>query len=424
MREKMANAELSCISGPPEFEKGASCDMHVHSRGSKDVIPLRFTRLFSVRESYSSPEDIYATARKTGRRFVTITDHNSIEESLRLTYIYPVDTFTGCEYAVKATEEGQVVDVLCYDIDMETHNELVKMRKNVYLGEFVDYLRQKKIIHAGAHLAEAVKPKIRIKSVDLMIWIDMFGIIETLNGDAMRANDIAGMCIDFRNRHKKPGERKIAGIGGSDAHTLHTIGRAYTIAPNARTKGEFLEALAGGEVHPGGEGGSYEVTKADILEGVEAYKRYELGQMREKIGAEKEKWQNSKYLRGMPFLRFFTPQTIGFFRYADNNLKKVFGMAILPALKPILSKLIAANLKTKTEKDAYELEKRCIDNLIRAEYADAYKYYEYVEGIRNDYREHAKPEHHYMPKVSSRMLRWLQRKFGWADADYDKRDYD
>ena len=85
------------------------CDMHVHSRGSNNVIPLRFTKIFGVRESYSSPEDIYKIAKGRDEKykidppmdFVTITDHNSIEESLRLTYLYPDDTFTGCEYAVK-----------------------------------------------------------------------------------------------------------------------------------------------------------------------------------------------------------------------------------------------------------------------------------------------------------------------------------
>ena len=60
----MTNAELSHILGAPEYESGTSCDMHVHSRGSFAEIPLRFTKLVGVRECYSSPEDIYATAKK------------------------------------------------------------------------------------------------------------------------------------------------------------------------------------------------------------------------------------------------------------------------------------------------------------------------------------------------------------------------
>ncbi|MFH1065647.1 MAG: PHP domain-containing protein [Nanoarchaeota archaeon] len=417
------------INGQPilyvsEDEEGTSCDMHVHSRGSKDVIPLKFTKIFGVRESYSSPEDIHETAKERGMKFVTITDHNSIEESLRLTYLYPDDTFTGCEYAVKATEEGHVVDVLCYNIDMATHEKLMKKRENVCIGEFVDYLKQNKILHYGAHLPEPVKLKLKITPGLLMSWIDMFDGIETLNGDAMRGNDIAEMCVNFRNRYKKPDEQKITRIGGSDAHTLYTIARAYTIAPKARTKGEFLEALAGGEVMPAGEGGSYEATKGYILEGVKAYKKYERGQKHKQIQEEKERWRNSKYLSAIPFTRWFAPQTIGFLRYANHNPNKVLGMAILPALKPVLSKLIAANLTAKMEKLTSELERGCIDYLIKEEYADAYKYYEYVEKMRIEYRNNAKPEHHYMPKVSSRILRWLQRKSGWANTDYDKREYD
>jgi len=424
MREKMTEYDIDRQPMIPANEGEASCDMHVHSKGSHDIIPLKFTRIFGVRESYSSPEDIYATAKKRGRKFATITDHNSIAQSLYLTYLFPNDTFTGCEYAVKATEEGHIVDVLCYNIDMATHEKLMRMRENVYVGEFVDYLKQNKIINACAHLAEPVKQKIKITPELLMSWIDLFDVIETLNGDAMRANDISNMCVDFRNRHKKPGERKIARIGGSDAHTLHTIGRAYTIAPNARTKGEFLEALANGEVKPAGECGSYEVTKEYILEGIEAYKRYEIGQMREKIKEEKEKWNYSKYLSAIPLSKWFAPQTIGFFKYANLNLKKVIGMAILPGLKPILSRLIAANLKTKIEKITCELEKGCIDHIIKEEYADAYKDYEYVERLRAERRANVKPEHFYIPDVKSRIMRFLQRKFGWADTDYDKRDYD
>lgn len=419
-----------CIDGQPtlypvfEDEDGTSCDMHVHSIGSFDTIPLKITRLFGVKESYSSPEDIYRIAKQRGMKLATITDHNTLEQSLRLVYLFPDDTFTGCEYAVKATEEGHVVDILCYDIDMAIHEKLTRMRKNVYAGEFVDYLKQNRISYVGAHLPEPMKPKIKITPELLMSWFDMFDRTETLNGDAMRANDIAEMCVDFRNKYKKPGERRIAKIGGSDAHTLHTIARAYTIAPNARTKGEFLEALACGEVKPAGKGGSYEVTKEYILEGIEAYKKYELGQMHGKIQEERERWKDSKYLSAIPLSRWFAPQTIGFLRYANHNPKKVLGMAILPGLRPILSKLIAANLKTKLEKITCELEKGCIDYIIKEEYADAYKYYEDVERLRAERMANVKPEHFYIPDVKSRVMRYLQKKFGWADADYDKRDYD
>lgn len=407
-----------------EIKTGTKCDMHVHSIGSNNVIPLRITKLFGVRESYSTPEDIHKLAKERGMDFVTITDHNSIEQSLRLAYLYPDDSFTGCEYAVKANDEGHVIDILCYNINMEMHEKLMIKRNNVCLEEFVDYLKQNNIMHAGAHLAEPVKPRMKITPEPLMKWVGMFHTQETLNGDAMRANDIAEMCVDFRNRCQKSGERRIAKIGGSDAHTLNTITRAHTIAPNARTKGEFLEALANGEVMPAGEGGSYEITKAYILEGIGAYKGYESGQMHKRIMEEKERWGNSKYLSAIPFSRWFAPKTVGFFKYANRNFKKVFGMAILPGLRPVLPKLIAANLKTKTEKDAYELEKRCIDYIIKEEYAEDYKRYEAVEKLRADWRTNVKSEHHYMPKISSRMLRWLQRKLGWADTDYDKREYD
>ena len=171
---------------------------------------------------------------------------------------------------------------------MATHEKLMKMRENVYLGEFVDFLKQNGIIHAGAHMPEPVKLKLKIRAGLLMSWFDMLGIVETLNGDAMRGNDISEMCVNFKNKYKNPNERKIIKIGGSDAHTLHTIGRTYTVAPNARTTGEFLEALVNGEVRSEGENGSYEVTKEYILEGVKAYKNMNSGRCTERF-RKKEK---------------------------------------------------------------------------------------------------------------------------------------
>lgn len=400
------------------------CDLHVHSADSSTIIPLKFTRMVGVRECYSSVEDIYRTAKERGMDFVTITDHNNIGLSLRLAELHPEDSFSGCEYAVKATEEGHIVDVLCYNQKIEQHNELLKIKNKALLPEFVAYLKKNNLPHILAHPAESMNPKIKITPELLLSWIDLFEVIETKNGDLQRVNDIAEMCVDFRNKYRKPEEKKKAKTGGSDAHTLDSIARAYTVADNAKTKDEFLEALLNGKVRPEGEIGSYESFKESIYHGVEAYKKYELERMHELIEIEKQKWRNSRILSAMPFARWFVPQIAGFMRYSNRNLAKVIGMALLPVLKGFLPQTIAANVKAKTEKESSILEKKCIDYLIKEEYADAYRYYEYVENLRAKYMEQVKPEHYYMPKITSRIIMYLQKKLGLASADYDKRDYD
>jgi hypothetical protein len=45
--------------------------------------------------------------------------------------------------------------------------------------------------------------------------------------------------------------------GGSDAHTLASLGRTYTEVPGARTKSEFLDGLRCGQSRVHGESGEY-----------------------------------------------------------------------------------------------------------------------------------------------------------------------
>ena len=55
-----------------------------------------------------------------------------------------------------------------------------------------------------------------------MSWIDMFGIIETLNGDAMRANDIIEMCVSFRNKYKNQAKKDNKNRRQRRAHPAHS----------------------------------------------------------------------------------------------------------------------------------------------------------------------------------------------------------
>ncbi|HET7291851.1 MAG TPA: PHP-associated domain-containing protein, partial [Vicinamibacteria bacterium] len=53
-------------------------------------------------------------------------------------------------------------------------------------------------------------------------------------------------------------------VGGSDAHTLASVARAFTIVPGARTREDFLDGLRRGLTIPMGRSGSYARLTADV----------------------------------------------------------------------------------------------------------------------------------------------------------------
>jgi len=55
------------------------------------------------------------------------------------------------------------------------------------------------------------------------------------------------------------------GLGGSDGHTLASIGTTYTIVPGARNKQEFLAGLRSGRGRGRGQSGSYWKLMRDVF---------------------------------------------------------------------------------------------------------------------------------------------------------------
>ena len=85
------------------------CDLHVHSRYSTDSgnFALRRARLG---ESYTDPLRVYRSARAQGMRFVTLTDHNTIEGALRIAHL--PDTFLSVEVTTRFPEDDLPLHVL------------------------------------------------------------------------------------------------------------------------------------------------------------------------------------------------------------------------------------------------------------------------------------------------------------------------
>src|SRR5262249_41475357 len=86
-----------------------SCDLHAHSRFSTDSgnFALRRARLG---ESYTDPKRVYDVCRARGMRFVTISDHNTVEGALRIAHL--PDTFLSVEVTTRFPEDDVPLHVL------------------------------------------------------------------------------------------------------------------------------------------------------------------------------------------------------------------------------------------------------------------------------------------------------------------------
>src|SRR3712207_9376709 len=106
-------------------------DLHVHSWHSKQSGSLRLLR---SRDSYSSPERVYRTARARGMDLVTITDHDTIDGCLELLNRHPDagDFIVGEEVSCRLPEGDIEVHLGVYGLDEALHRELQPLRGNVF----------------------------------------------------------------------------------------------------------------------------------------------------------------------------------------------------------------------------------------------------------------------------------------------------
>jgi hypothetical protein len=83
---------------------------------------------------------------------------------------------------------------------------------------------------------------------DLHLPLKHLGLIEALNGS----------MPDTQNEYARLTGRYagLAGVGGSDSHSLAGVARAFTTVAGARTKEEFLDGLRRGLTVPVGRSGS------------------------------------------------------------------------------------------------------------------------------------------------------------------------
>ena len=227
-------------------------DLHVHSRFSAHPSEWFLQRL-GTRESYTSIETVYQTARQRGMRFVTITDHNQIEGSVALLEKYPDDVFTGLESTVYFPEDGCKIHVLVYGLNEKQFHEIEQVRTNIY--DFRDYLKEQQLAHSVAHATFSVNKKLSEDHIYRLLLL--FDYFETINGARTKRanNDFYNLLYHLTPDHISRLRKRYAiepfsddpwlkGLtGGSDDHSGLLIAKTFTSVREAATPREFLARL-------------------------------------------------------------------------------------------------------------------------------------------------------------------------------------
>jgi predicted metal-dependent phosphoesterase TrpH len=224
------------------------CDLHVHSihSGPATLPALRWL----VNECYSSPQAVYERARQRGMNLVTLTDHDTIAGALELAG--RPDTFVSEEVTV-LLEGGRELHLGVYDITEAQHQALQARRND--LESLFAYAAEQRIPVCVNHPFSALTG--RREDRDLPLAFRGATHVEVRNGMMSALSNDYARAAGRRTR--------LAPCGGSDAHTLASVARAYTIVRGARDKGEYLDGLRRCATIAAGHSGSYARLTADIF---------------------------------------------------------------------------------------------------------------------------------------------------------------
>ena len=194
------------------------------------------------RESYNDPEAVYRTLKRRGMDLVTVTDHDSIDAAEHLRH-YP-DFFLS-EEVTCTTPSGTEIHVGVYGIEERHHLELQRRRSDV--PALAAYLQEQKIFFSINHVFSSLTG--RRTEPDFEMFEDLFPAMETLNGHIPAINNRAAaqLAEDWQK----------SAVGGSDAHTLETLGLTYTEVAAADSIGGYLEAVRQGRGQVRGACGNY-----------------------------------------------------------------------------------------------------------------------------------------------------------------------
>ncbi|HXK10901.1 MAG TPA: PHP-associated domain-containing protein [Vicinamibacteria bacterium] len=224
------------------------CDLHVHSwySGRAELPVLEH----AGRECYSSPLEVHDRARRRGMDLVTLTDHDTIEGALSLAHL--PDTFVSEEVTVRI-EGGRQLHVNVFGLDERQHEALQARRRDI--EALFAFLAEERLPASVNHLFSALTGAREL--ADLRLPLGRLPLIEALSGAMPEGHNERARLLGR--------EVGMAPVGGSDAHSLAHVARAFTTVPGARTREEFLAGLRTGLTVPSGRSGSYARLTGEVV---------------------------------------------------------------------------------------------------------------------------------------------------------------
>ncbi|MEW6261956.1 MAG: glycosyltransferase [Thermodesulfobacteriota bacterium] len=237
-------------------------DLHVHSKFSKRPSQWILQKI-GCPESFTDPLYLYGVMKKRGFSAITMTDHNTIDGCLEIAHLPGV--FISEEVTTYFPEDRCKVHVLVYDIDDSIHQDIQKIRENIF--DLTAYLNRHQIVHALAHPLYSINEKLTLDHFEKFLLLfqtfELNGAREDVQNQIIRAivkkltpRDIEEM-IEKHGIEPKPGLDWRKGlIGGSDDHSALNMGRSYTEVEEAKNIKEFLGALGTERCRPKGRGAS------------------------------------------------------------------------------------------------------------------------------------------------------------------------
>lgn len=238
-------------------------DLHVHTHHSRTAGNWILDQI-QMNECYTEPMDVYKIAKSRGMDFVTITDHDVISGALEVAHM--PDFFISEEISTFFPQDKAKVHVLAFHITEAQHNEIQRLRFNIY--DLVHYLNEQEIVHALAHPYFKMGPTLTMDHIEEMLL--MFEIFEVKNGgkQIFPENLFEQICnhltpekiwhLAEKHNLQPIGETpwKKSFIGGSDDHGGIMITSPHTVTEKADAVEELLAHIKAGKSRAEGAGGS------------------------------------------------------------------------------------------------------------------------------------------------------------------------
>lgn len=289
--------------------------VHTHYSGMTSIWPLSLV----MRESYNTPERVYALAKQRGMDLVAITDHDTIAGAMSLAHL--PDVIVGCE--VSAHFPGEAVSVHLGVLDINEREFLAIDRLRHDVSQLLPYLRDEGIFTVVNHVASQVNGRLTPAHIaSLLPWVDAF---EVINGSRLGRQNRTAAALARANTK--------ATIGGSDSHTGRGIGRTWTVVDGATTREEYMQGLRAGRGRAEGRQGSYFTMASDMMRfAARFYEEKAVNLVR-----RPHRWQSHAFvLGGLVGLPLLTLPLVGamvhFIEEARFNESLLFDLVARPAI--------------------------------------------------------------------------------------------